>query len=305
MPNSEWPYCSFRQCYASPINDSSGKNLRDLLQWGSDGHNAAAAASSGSKFGESKSGSNGASVSGVTKSGSAKCSNGAGVCSCPASTVTGYAPTGSAGMIPMAPTICNISLPTPEIKPLVPPPTTAITINPPTPIVPTTPMIVPFTPAIVPLITPPPTPCNEQRFFLVNGVCMNDVFMMKDTSYGSAMECCNVNMENGSMISGTCSYVDTCNPQPLSTPHPTPCEGKLVFFDGSQCSNEFYICNTCFRNGSFLNGCQFIDSCNPQPLVPPPTPSPSSGSTPTVSTEVTGPPTVAGREYGVQDADEQ
>jgi hypothetical protein len=319
------------------------------LQWGSDGHTVTASGGSksggsskggsvsgfakagsakGSKGGSvsgfakagSAKGSKGGSVSGFAKAGSAKGSKGSSVsgavCSCPASTVTGYAPTGSAGMIPMAPTICNIAP--------VPPPTTIVPLVPPT------------IQNVVPPTTSAPTPCNAQRFFLVNGVCTNDIFMMGATSYGSAMECCNINMGSGSMLSGTCSYVDTCNPEPLTTPPPTPCEGIPFYYSGGMCSNSGTVisgatgpfttaeqcCDMNFGTGSmyiatFDGGCNYDDSCNPPPpvsslvtppptLMPPePTPAPSSfemltvnptsGSTPTVSTEVTGPPTVAGR----------
>lgn len=164
--------------------------------------------------------------------------------------------------------------------------------------------------------TPAPTPCDAQRFFFVNGVCTNDMFLLGGTQYGSAMECCNVNFGSGSMISGNCNYVDTCNtPMPtpsIATPAPTPCEAQIFFFDGSSCSNEFFIadtssynsvvvcCNMNFGVGSFINGaCEYTDVCNTEPPTPAPfsilTNPPTTGSTPTVSTEVTGPPTMPDR----------
>ncbi|KAL7478561.1 hypothetical protein ACHAW6_004321 [Cyclotella cf. meneghiniana] len=94
------------------------------------------------------------------------------------------------------------------------------------------------------------------------------------------------------------------------SPAPTPCEAKLFFFDGNSCSNEFFIasgssyssliscCSDNFGVDSFLMGsCQYTDVCSTEPPSASPviTIPPTSGSTPTVSTEVTGPPTVPGR----------
>jgi len=101
------------------------------------------------------------------------------------------------------------------------------------------------------------------------------------------------------------------------TPAPTPCEAKIFFYDGNTCSNEFYLldtssynsvvscCDANFGAGSYMNGCNYVDECNSLPPTlapiettetPPPSPSPTMeatfGSTPTVSKETTGPPTM-------------
>ena len=101
------------------------------------------------------------------------------------------------------------------------------------------------TPKPVTYLSPAPTTCDEQRFFFINGVCTNDMFLLGGTAYISAVECCNVYYGTGSLYDGNCLYVDTCNTY-------------------------------------------FYTYTNP----------PSSGSTPTVSTEVTGPPTLPDRRSG-------
>lgn len=68
------------------------------------------------------------------------------------------------------------------------------------------------------------------------------------------------------------------------TPAPTPCDAQVFFFDGSTCSNEFFIadatayttlvacCNFHFGLGSFDDAsCEYVDVCNTEPLSPSPT----------------------------------
>lgn len=142
---------------------------------------------------------------------------------------------------------------------------------------------------VIPPTTPAPTPCEAQRFFLVDGVCTNDVFLLGGTSYRSAMQCCNVNYGRGSMNNGNCEYVDICNTPAPVTPAPTPCGDQIFYFNGNICSNAMAMpgaaayntvmacCNMNFGMGSFNNGsCNIEDECNtPQPSPSPVTPAPT------------------------------
>jgi hypothetical protein len=175
--------------------------------------------------------------------------------------------------------------------------------------------------------TPAPTPCEAQVFFFDGSSCSNEFYMADSMSYSSVSACCDANFGSGSSMNGGCNYVDVCNtPMPTTsiieetpaptpspvTPAPTPCEAQLFFFDGMSCSNEFYVADTSsynsvvmccednFGSGSFMSGgCEFTDICNTMPPTPAPfsllTNPPTTGSTPTVSTEVTGPPTMPDR----------
>jgi hypothetical protein len=123
----------------------------------------------------------------------------------------------STAPVPVAPSICK---PTPQPTPK------------------------PFT-----FISPAPTFCEEQRFFYINGLCTNDIFLIGGTAYMSAQECCNVHYGPGSFPNGGCDFIDTCNTYTATNP-------------------------------------------------------PTTGSTPTVSTEVTGPPTTPDRRGNDQGGDE-
>jgi hypothetical protein len=183
-------------------------------------------------------------------------------------------------------------------------------------------------------ITPAPTPCEVLAFFFNGESCTNEIdfFMVDATSYSTAMACCNMNFGAGSYMNGSCYYVDICNtllpsPSPIEpvvtpspatpeptdspvTPAPTPCEALRFFFDGETCTNAFLVadatsyntamtcCNMNFGAGSFVSGsCNYVDVCNTLPPSPAPTFVNTPGSTPTVSKETTGPPTlIAGRD---------
>lgn len=173
-------------------------------------------------------------------------------------------------------------------------------------------------------VTPSPTPCEAQVFFFTGNMCSNEVFIADASSYISLESCCDMNFGSGSLMNGGCNYIDMCNtlaptppeivtPEPTPspvTPAPTPCEDQVFFFDGVSCSNEFFVadassydslsacCSANFGSMSDMTGeCQYTDICNPLPPTQSPfiTNSPTSGSTPTVSTEVTGPPTMPDR----------
>jgi hypothetical protein len=207
--------------------------------------------------------------------------------------------------------ICNTLEPTPNPTPN---PTKKPTRNPTR-----KPSNAPIEPIVTPVptespVTPAPTPCEAQVFFFDGNVCSNEFYIADAPAYNTAKACCNVNFGMGSFMNGECNYVDECNTIPPSpspvTPAPTPCEAKVFFFDGETCSNEFYIadapsyisaiicCNTNFGSGSFINGsCNYVDECNTIPPTPSPTFISTFGSTPTVSKETTGPPTMeAGRD---------
>jgi len=159
-----------------------------------------------------------------------------------------------------------------------------------------------------------------------------DAFFFDNVSFKTIMACCNVNFGMGSFVNGGCNFIDVCNslpptpspvediktllptdspitPEPTEspiTPAPTPCEALPFFFDGNTCSNEFFIadassfdslakcCNMNFGAGAFTDGsCNYIDICNTSPPSPAPTFISTPGSTPTVSKETTGPPTMS------------
>jgi hypothetical protein len=179
-------------------------------------------------------------------------------------------------------------------------------------------------------VTPAPTPCEAQLFFFDGSTCSNEFYIADTFSFNSLVDCCDSNFGSGSSMNGGCTYVDVCNTPmpspnnietpmptptvetPAPTPAPTPCEAQLFFFDGMSCSNEFFVADTSsynsvvmccednFGSGSFMSGgCEFTDICNTMPPTPSPfsmlTNPPTTGSTPTVSTEVTGPPTMPDR----------
>jgi hypothetical protein len=177
----------------------------------------------------------------------------------------------------------------------------------------------PVTPEPTPSpVTPAPTPCDAQVFFFNGDICSNEFLIADAMSYSSLVACCDANFGSGSFMSGGCDYTDACSTEPPSpsptvnivTPAPTPCEAQVFFFDGLSCSNEMIIadassydsldacCSDNFGSMSLMTGdCQYTDMCNTLPPSPAPmvTIQPTFGSTPTVSTETTGPPTLPDR----------
>ena len=143
--------------------------------------------------------------------------------------------------------------------------------------------------------------------------------------YGSEEECCEDNFgSSGDDMAGyykpkeeeECKTFDVCretlpaSPSPTktpSTPSPTTCEERKWRVKGYKCSNadistsndsetELYdnlqdCCEDLFGDNKY---CKYEDVCvEPTPLPPSvaPTVASTGGSTPTVSTEKTGPPT--------------
>eukprot|EP00804_Cyclotella_cryptica_P013401 CCRYP_005155-RB/>CCRYP_005155-RB protein AED:0.41 eAED:0.41 QI:199/1/1/1/1/1/7/463/876 len=203
---------------------------------------------------------------------------------------------------------------------------------------PTSPSVTPE-PSLPPA-TPAPTPCEAQVFFFSGNRCTNDVFIAGGFAYNSVTDCCNTNFGMGSFLSGNCNYVDICStpmpsPSPVEpavtpqpSPAPTPCEAQLFFFNGNECSNEFFIadtmsfsslvqcCDMNFGSGSLNGGtnagmtggmsggmtggsnggCVYTDVCNtlpptPFPETPEPTPQPTPAPTPEPTPQPTPEPT--------------
>lgn len=173
---------------------------------------------------------------------------------------------------------------------------------------------------VTPAPSPAPTTCEERKFYVVKNndqlYCSNGYDIPSDWAgseyyFDTLQACCEMQFGGSS-----CVFEDVCvTPSPTEspvTPAPTPCGDQVFFFDGNICSNDFYIadapayntamacCNANFGAGSFLNrDCNYIDICNTLPPSPSPTIASTFGSTPTVSKETTGPPTMyAGRGDG-------
>eukprot|EP00956_Cyclotella_meneghiniana_P032142 scaffold86992_cov70-Cyclotella_meneghiniana.AAC.8 len=70
-------------------------------------------------------------------------------------------------------------------------------------------------------ITPAPTPCEAREFFFDGSICSNDVFIAGAPAFMSLKKCCNFNFGFGSLMDGSCSYIDICNTLP---PSPSPIE---------------------------------------------------------------------------------
>eukprot|EP00804_Cyclotella_cryptica_P011713 CCRYP_011315-RD/>CCRYP_011315-RD protein AED:0.13 eAED:0.13 QI:0/0.8/0.66/1/0.8/0.66/6/154/665 len=214
--------------------------------------------------------------------------------------------------------VCNPS-PNPTREP-TPAPTPVPTLQPVTPV----PTPKPITPAPTPKpVTPPPTPkpvtpspttCEDMVFFFHGNTCTNAIFNADATSFNTIIACCNMNFGIGSYASGNCAYIDVCNPEPIDTPAPTPspttCEERNWFISGEGstpiCSNGFSFASNsnlfesvaacCMALG---NGDCFVEdicsTANPTPspfATYSPTAGSTFGSTPTVSKETTGPPTM-------------
>lgn len=155
--------------------------------------------------------------------------------------------------------------------------------------------------------TPAPTPCEDQVFFFDGDICSNEIYIADAAAFATAVACCNVNFGIGSLAMGKCDYVDTCNPQPVDTPEPTPsptsCEERewYISVDGDYtiCTNGYDFASNTSLYGSLSDCCDalgttcyYSDVCvTPSPSYSP-TYASTSGSTPTVSKETTGPPTM-------------
>ena len=70
-------------------------------------------------------------------------------------------------------------------------------------------------------VTPSPTPCEAQVFYFNGAICSNDIFIADAPAFISLKKCCNFNFGFGSLMNGSCSYIDICNTLP---PSPAPME---------------------------------------------------------------------------------
>merc|ERR1711966_614072 len=110
----------------------------------------------------------------------------------------------------------------------------------------------------------PPCVCEELPFTLSNGQCTRDCAAdYSGTNYATEADCCGAEFPAGGCSSNNCG-----NPQPTLSP---------TYFPTSM---PTYVPTT-------------------MPVAALATPQPTAGSTPTVSTEVTGPPTKGGRSDNV------
>jgi len=197
------------------------------------------------------------------------------------------------------------------------------------------PTVSPITPIVTTPPSPAPTTCEERKWYALSMggelMCSNGYDIPAGSNgseyyFDSLQGCCDA--EFGAT---GCVYEDVCvtptptvspvtgEPTPMPSPKPTGspvtlsptlCEDKVFFFDGNVCSNEFYIadapsydsamvcCEQNLGSESYMNGsCNYVDICNTLPPSPAPTIASTFGSTPTVSKETTGPPTMyAGRQ---------
>ena len=149
-----------------------------------------------------------------------------------------------------------------------------------TPITPA-PIEVEVTPPAPTPSTPSPTTCQERNWYFDGELCTNGYD--EDGTYTSLLTCCEEEQEGND-----CKFEDVC------------CEMRPWYFDGEACTNGiapdgdlFDTVLACCEAEEAEGECTFIDVCNPVPelVTPIPTDQPTFGSTPTVSKEVTGPPT--------------
>ena len=114
----------------------------------------------------------------------------------------------------------------------------------------------------------PPCVCEELPFTLVNGQCTRDCAAdYSGTNYATEADCCAAEFPAGGCSSNNCN-----NPQPTDAPTYSPTSMPTY----SPTSMPTY-----------------------SPVIPLSTAQPTAGSTPTVSTEATGPPTKGGRNEGI------
>jgi hypothetical protein len=97
-------------------------------------------------------------------------------------------------------------------------------------------------------------------------------------SIATAMACCNFNYGIGSFVNGDCEYIDVCNPVPAETPKPTPYPTPNP--------TPYPTANPVT---SAPSNPPDIETSEPTYF---PTVASTPGSTPTVSKETTGPPTL-------------
>ena len=131
--------------------------------------------------------------------------------------------------------------------------------------------------------------------------------------YATPEECCDASLDDKN-----CPVIDGCEmsstPSPstieITSLKPTACEERLWYFSSGSCTNGYSdlsddigdimysTLNECCEYELPGLLCSYDDTCKPPTAAPSPglevfTYSPSFGSTPTVSKETTGPPTMS------------
>lgn len=165
---------------------------------------------------------------------------------------------------------------------------------------------------------PAPCVCADLPFIFVGGVCQRGCGVSEDGPYANAEGCCNANFA----FPGLCNINDcgfappcVCEELPFTLVNGQCTRDCAADYSGTNYATESECCDAEFPSG----GCSSNNCGNPQPTFSPTysptsiptytptqmpvaglaTPQPTAGSTPTVSTEATGPPTKSGRSDNV------
>merc|ERR1711906_88506 len=165
---------------------------------------------------------------------------------------------------------------------------------------------------------PAPCVCSDLPFIFVGGVCQRGCGVSEDGPYATVENCCNANFA----FPGLCNINDcgfsppcVCEELPFTLSNGQCTRDCAADYSGTNYATEADCCASEFPAG----GCSSNNCGNPQPTLSPTyfptsmptyvpttmpvaalaTPQPTAGSTPTVSTEVTGPPTKGGRDESV------
>merc|ERR1711966_314669 len=174
-------------------------------------------------------------------------------------------------------------------------------------------------PSPIPLApAPAPCVCSDLPFIFVGGVCQRGCGVSEDGPYATVENCCNANFA----FPGLCNINDcgfsppcVCEELPFTLSNGQCTRDCAADYSGTNYATEADCCGAEFPAG----GCPSNNCGNPQPTLSPTyfptsmptyvpttmpvaalaTPQPTAGSTPTVSTEVTGPPTKGGRDESV------
>ncbi len=196
----------------------------------------------------------------------------------------------------MAPSICAPTLAPMTPATMSPAPTPTPTPAPtPAPTLAPTPAPTPAPTAPVETVTFAPTTCLDRKWYFSDGICTNG--NDEDGSYSNLQSCC-----EEAQPGEECEFKDVC------------CMMRKWYFADGKCTNGFAppeggvfssLVECCEAEQTIEKICTFDDVCVPEesttpaPSViftpQPSTDSPTFGSTPTVSKEVTGPPTIPRR----------
>ena len=164
--------------------------------------------------------------------------------------------------------------------------------------------------------SPKPTVCTEQLWYFDGEQCTREPDMEPDNKFSimylNPEECCQASTGSPSCpVYDGCYQKPTPEPSPSGTTQPTTCEERLWYFNSNSCTNGYDDTSNesgdimystlleCCENEQSSLDCSYTDVCKPPTPAPSPgfglevfTYSPTFGSTPTVSKETTGPPTL-------------